>query len=160
MASGRTIHPFYVELRQLVTEIEDVDIYDEELNEPLFVDDDDDKVGVLKRPEADAILLKATIDLQDFEGLTQVATGNVPSTNLKFFASWGRDLPLGCPLPGGHLTGGAFAPDVGARGRRDCRGGGGGGRCRPQRSECKNRRQGVHPLPVDLWRLYLLQHGQ
>jgi len=91
MASGRAIHPFYVELRQLVTEIEDVDIYDDDLSEALFVADDDDKVGTLKRPEADAILLKATIDMQDFEGLAQVATGNVPSTNLKFFAHK-RDL--------------------------------------------------------------------
>jgi len=85
VASGRPLHFFWVELRQLVTEDPLVDIYDEDLNEPLFVDDDDDKVGTLKRPEKDAFLVKATIEVQDFESLRQVATGNAPDSNTKLY---------------------------------------------------------------------------
>lgn len=85
MASGRPLHFFYVEFKQLVTEDEAVDIYDEDLSEPVFVDDDDDKVGTLLRPEGATLLVKATIEVQDFESLRQVATGNAPDSNTKLF---------------------------------------------------------------------------
>jgi len=100
VATGRAIHPYFLELYRLDVEgqvaLDPVGPatsgFDHDFGTPSMAATDDGK-GEVVRVELAPVLVKAVIDVDQFGGLDMVAAGNDPQTDLRVFVHR-RDLAV------------------------------------------------------------------